>query len=506
MVLDDTIVALASGRHRSSGPIRRALIRVSGPAARAMIWGVSSRAQAHAGALVRLDRQAGHAQGVASPATLHLGSAGVLRVLALWRPGPGTFTGQDTLELLVPAGPVAVGAVLGAITGCDGVRAAGPGEFSARAYSSGRLTLAQAEGIAATIAAQTHSELQTARELLSGVRGELYLSWSDRLAGLLALVEAGIDFADAEGVVAVGRDELLSQLGHVASEIEAQTGARAGELAPLAQPVVVVAGPPNAGKSTLVNALCRAGGRNNAWPGAIESPFAGSTRDVLRRELSIDPPHTGRPPLLVTLCDSPGVAWSGPVARAVPMSGASEGEPSDWGPSAQSQSQHAAERAITRADLVLWCRPVDSAPGEAPWPVQQGAGPGPDGAAGRGGVVRVLTKADRGVAGQPEYGAVAVCSLTGAGLGVLKAEMYRLLCERSGCWRAEAALLPRHREALGWACRAIGRAVDLERSGAGRELVAGELREALDGIGELSGNVTPDEVLGRVFATFCIGK
>jgi tRNA modification GTPase len=84
--------------------------------------------------------------------------------------------------------------------------------------------------------------------------------------------------------------------------------------------------------------------------------------------------------------------------------------------------------------------------------------------------------------------------------------MYRLLCERSGCWRAEAALLPRHREALGWACRAIGRAVDLERSGAGRELVAGELREALDGIGELSGNVTPDEVLGRVFATFCIGK
>ena len=564
MVLDDTIAAVASGSGVVPWGGARALVRVSGPGVGAIVCdgplgtaeregvvdreGVALGARFELGVRVELESGVGvgvdaRRRGVACRAMLELlprdsvrvlgrglghesvraiGEASAVRwlrvpVLAIYRAGPATYTGQRTLELLIPGGRALVRRVVEALCAVPGVRAAGPGEFSARAYASGRLSLCQAEGVAAVIAAENADELLAARALLAGQRGGVYRAWAESLAALLALVEAGIDFADAEGVVAIARDRLLGELAEVADSIDRESGARGGVISDARRPLVLIAGAPNAGKSTLLNALCRAlGGQGGAamWPGAVESSVAGSTRDVLTREVMIPGPTAGRSPVCAVLADSPGFELTGVELAGVGLAGIGSQYASD-----------ATAAAWQRADLVLWCRAAETL-GATERSHAQGMLVGEFGTIDGGDArcVRVITKTDRlsghahaergaganGAAGVEPHAEMLVCAPSGAGLERLLAVIYSRLAGGDGCvsqgWRGEASVLPRHRAALSVARSGLERAADLERESAGRELVASELRSALDALGELTGAVTPDDVLGRVFASFCIGK
>ncbi|MGD9689445.1 MAG: tRNA modification GTPase [Phycisphaerales bacterium] len=481
--LGDTIVAWASGHGRSA----RALIRVSGPQvprlAERLLPGLA------------IERGAGRS-------VLALEAGRTLPVLVVRSPAGRSYTGEESLEVLLPGNPALADRALGAMLAVPGVREANPGEFSARAYLAGRLTLTQAEGVAAIIAAGSHEELEAARRLLrgghrgDGARGAAFERWSDEITNLLALVEAGIDFADQEDVVPIAPASLSRRLSELESEMAAVLGSRRGSESERWLPTVVLAGRPNAGKSTLFNALL---GRRRA----ITSARAGTTRDVLREVLAL----TAGASIEVELVDLAGLDEPG-ASAADDAQGAIDRE-----------AQVLARAALREADVVIWCDPKGAFdPRSLPAPRPEAA------------IIRVRPKADQTRCGQaptsaePSDGAEAtidVCALDGFGLGALRERILDAAWgsnargERAGggaqgATGGRAVLLPRHRRALLRALHATIEARAAFEAEADRlarpEVVAHHLRAALDDAGELVGRVHPDEVLGRVFATFCVGK
>jgi tRNA modification GTPase len=454
----DTIVAAASGW--TAAP--RALVRLSGPASFEALDRV-------------LESPAPRARSVVA-ARVRLGPRAVLPCVLLTAPGPASFTGEDSAEILSVGNPAVTARVLAALlqAGTPHLRLAHPGEFSARAFMNGRLPLDQAEGLAATIAARTGDELAAARALLAGAAGTRRRAWADEAATLLALVEAGIDFTDQEDVVAIAPAALETRCRRLRADIDAELGSgprvHAG-----AEPLCVLVGRPNAGKSTLFNALL---GRRRA----VVSPVAGTTRDVLRERLDLSPSVPGAPaaagPLGVTLVDLAGLDDPG----STPARGT------------DALAQQAARDAIAAADVVIACDP------DGRFDTLNLAGVP---AAAR--VVRVRTKADRAAVARPADvpGTLSVCALDARGVADLRRAIADAAWGASGS--AAGAVLPRHRRALMLGADALDDAAKLARAGA-PELTAGALRRALDALGELTGRLSPDDVIGRIFATFCIGK
>ena len=427
-----TIVAAAS----APGHAPRAVVRVAGDLA----------------PIASIVRPLPDHRGVAR-ALVDLGSAR-LPCLALRFVAPGSYTGEDAIELLVPGSPAVVDRVLAALLAQPGVRPAEPGEFSARAFLAGRLTIDEAHGVEATISAQSAEQLEAARRLLDGSLGRRALGWSDRLAHALAMVEAGIDFADQEDVTAIEPADLRALLEPIDASIAAELGASAGVERAIATPRAILAGVPSAGKSTLFNALL---GRRRV----LVAADPGTTRDVIVEPIEL------APGLVIELADAAGLDAS------------------------DSAAQRAALRAIDEADIVLWC----DESGRFAEPPQS-----------RGVVIRVRTKADRPVTGDPAGGVrpvVEVCGLTGAGLATLRAALQRAadsLRPASGLPHSVAAALASVRTALARALSASS------IPGAPSELIASELREALDQLGGITGRVDPDTVLGLIFSRFCVGK
>jgi tRNA modification GTPase len=419
-----------------------------------------------------------------------------LPCLAVVFASPGSYTGEDAVEIQLPGNPVLLERVVddliesGRDRGLESRRAEA-GEFTARAFLSGKMSLTQAEGVAAIIAAQSDAQLRAGRLLAGGALGGLARTLADEVAGALALVEAGIDFTDQEDVVAIGPRELHERLVPLRERIQKVLVRSVGSEQLEALPWVVLTGEPNTGKSTLFNALL---GRTRA----VVSEIAGTTRDVLAEPMSIDTSHG---PAEVMLVD---------------LAGADTAE-SDL----NRQMQAAARRTIERADLVLRCVPAGGTHSEI-------------GAAGR--VVRgtrdsrthdslrslcmppddgrliVRTKADLEIDSESGAG-LRVSAHTGDGLDVLRAAIARRLADRAVSLAADAmALQPRHEAALRSAARNLTEAIALVDWSSGErhlprpELVAATLRAALDDLGRLAGNVTPDDVLGRIFSTFCVGK
>jgi tRNA modification GTPase len=389
--------------------------------------------------------------------------------LAVIFPAPGSYTGQDAVELQLPGNPDLLERVIDALIesgrgrGLD-ARRAEAGEFTARAFLNGKMSLTQAEGVAAIIAARSDAQLRAGRLLTSGALGGLARELADDLAAALALVEAGIDFTDQEDVIAVTPPALHRRLARLRDRIQDQLDRSVGSEQLQALPWVVLTGEPNAGKSTLFNALL---GRTRA----VVSATAGTTRDVLVEPLSIDTAHG---PAEVMLVD---------------LAGSASGESA-----LDRKTQAAAREAIERADLALHCVPVDET--------------APDLAEGNRLVVR--TKTDRGgaIASEP-----AVSARTGHGLDALRAAIARRLADRAVSLAADAmALRPRHEAALRSAARSLAEATALvapsrdQRHLPQPELVAAAMRTGLDDLGRLAGDVTPDDILGRVFSTFCVGK
>src|SRR5215471_5881991 len=255
--LTDTIFALSSG----PPPAAIAVIRVSGPAARLALERLIGR--------VPEPRRAALAR-------IHDPASGVLldEALALWFPGPRSETGEDTAELQVHGGRAVIAAVLAALGRIEGCRPAEAGEFTRRAFENGRLDLTRVEGLADLIGADTEAQRRQALRQLEGLLGNRAENWRKRLTEAMALVEARIDFPDEgdvpEDLVApalIKARELRDEIGHVLADERRGERLREGL-------VVAIAGPANAGKSSLLNRIARR-------DAAIVSPFAGTTRDVI---------------------------------------------------------------------------------------------------------------------------------------------------------------------------------------------------------------------------------
>lgn len=456
----ETIVACATGHSHGE----RALLRISGPDA-FILTGHSDRSRGSG--KMRLE--------------LGAGPQASLPCLAIRFPAPHSYTGEDVVELALPGNPLVVERVIDALLRTArahglAARRAGPGEFTARAYLNDRLTLVQSEGVAALVAAASRDQARRARSLMCGEAGVVYRHWVEEATTLLALVEAGIDFTDQEDVIAIAPSELANRVDSLAAQLRGYLGAARGAERTSERALAVLVGEPNAGKSTLFNALL---GRHRA----VVSDVAGTTRDALQEPLDLAPDS----PVIVTLVDLPGLDDRVDA-------------PSDIG------SQRAARGAVGDADIVIHCDPggrFQPPPGAA-WRAEAA-------------VIRVRTKADlawalaSATARNHNDPSVPVCALDGWNLGALR----RAIADAA--WGAKTARdsgppVARHRAAVAIAIDALEELRDLisadaaAASFASPELVAAMLRRVLDVLSELSGRVTPDDVIGRIFATFCIGK
>ncbi|WP_127901343.1 tRNA uridine-5-carboxymethylaminomethyl(34) synthesis GTPase MnmE [Solirhodobacter olei] len=428
----DTIYALASAR----GKAGVAVLRISGPAAFAA-------AKALAGALPP-PRQAG---------LRRLNDAGgemLDEALVLTFAEGASFTGEPVVELHLHGSPAITAAVLGALGQDPGLRLAEPGEFTRRALENGRLDLAQVEGLADLIEAETEAQRRQAQRVLSGAVGQRAEDWRRRLIRAAALLEATIDFADEDVPVDV-TPEVLELIDGVAAEL-----VREAEGASVSERIrdgfeVAIVGRPNAGKSTLLNALA---GRE----AAITSEFAGTTRDVIEVRMDL----TGLP---VTVLDTAGLRSTEDAVETIGVA-------------------RAVDRA-RQADLRIFLCDEAGLPDELS-PVA--------------GDLIVQGKADV----FPGDG-LRISGKTGQGVGELIARISEALATRA----AGAATITRERHRLA-VIRAIG-AMESARlevlEGQGRaELAAEALRGAIRALDSLVGRVDVEHLLDEIFASFCIGK
>lgn len=375
--------------------------------------------------------------------------------LVLWFPAPRSLTGEDVAEFHVHGGRAVVAGVMAALRSI-GLRLAEPGEFTRRAFQNGKLDLTQAEAVADLVAAETEAQRRQALDQLEGRLGELYRGWSERLLRLVAHLEAAIDFPD---------EDLPPEIeARVAGESRALAGEIAAHLADSRRGerlrdgiAVAIVGPPNVGKSSLLNQLVQR-------EAAITSPVAGTTRDVIEVALDLG----GYP---VVLADTAGLR---DAADAVEAEGV--------------------RRALARAEaaelrlFVFDASAPETARGASAWP--------------GGETILVANKIDLADASAwfPP-GAFAVSALTGAGISELATA---LAARVAANYRDSAPVLTRarHREALEQAHAALERALAAELA----ELRAEDLRLAWRSLGRITGRADIEDMLDVIFAEFCLGK
>ncbi|MGA9006244.1 MAG: tRNA uridine-5-carboxymethylaminomethyl(34) synthesis GTPase MnmE [Xanthobacteraceae bacterium] len=451
-----TIFALSSGRL----PAAIAVVRISGSHAGVALEKLVGRVpEPRKAALVR----------VRDPAN----GEPIDEALVLWFPAPRSETGEDVAELQLHGGHAVVAGVLGALGAIPGCRLAEPGEFTRRAFEAGRLDLTAVEGLGDLIAAETPAQRRQAFRQLKGLIGDRAEAWRRRLIEALALVEARIDFSDEADVP----EDIIGPALHAAQQLRSEIAAiladgRRGER--LREGLVVaIAGPPNAGKSTLLNRLARR-------DAAIVSPYAGTTRDVIEVHLDLD----GFP---VTLLDTAGIRESN--------------EPIE-----QEGMRRARERSVG-ADVVLWV--VDAAAA-----VENNNGHGLGGDASEVWLVEnkldLLEKEplaeDR--SRNSEYSVIySLSAASGEGVDPLIVGLSAHASAFLASAESGIVTRARHRRALEETVAALDRALAEAGKASGREeLIAEELRGAATVLGRLTGRVDVEDILDVIFRDFCIGK
>ncbi|MDW9793417.1 tRNA uridine-5-carboxymethylaminomethyl(34) synthesis GTPase MnmE [Sinorhizobium meliloti] len=439
MLSIDTIYALSSG----SLPAGVAIIRVSGPET--------------ADALVRLCGTLPPPR-IATLRTIRTRNGETLDSgLVLYFPAPASFTGEDCCELQVHGGRAVVSAILDELAAIGGLRHAEAGEFARRAFQNGKLDLVEVEGLADLIAAETEMQRRLAIEQSGGGQSALYAGWARRLTHSRAMIEAELDFADEDDVPGSVSAVIWEDVGRLRQEIDGHI-ARAG----LAEIIrdglkIVIAGEPNAGKSSLLNALAR---RDIA----IVTEVAGTTRDVLSVDLSL----AG---FSVKLFDTAGLRETDELVER--------------------EGIRRARQVIADADLVLllsekpgYFRIDEVLPENVP-------------------VIRVATKVDRpSLSWAPSDADIFLSTRTGEGMADLLTALQSHLPDLAGRTALAMPSRKRHVDCLRQASAALERSLissDLE-------LRAEQLRQAGDALGRITGRVDVENLLDVIFSEFCIGK
>jgi len=423
-VANDTIYALSSG----SPPAAIAVVRISGPAADRAL-------EALTGTLPEPRR--------ATLARIRRSGEDLDRALVLRFPGPQSATGEDVAELHLHGGRAVVAAVTAALAELEGLREAEPGEFTRRALMNGRIDLAEAEGLADLLAAETEAQRRTAQAMAGGALSRQVEEWRRLILDMAAELEASLDFSDEGDVGEVAAQQWSERAAAAAAELgrvlerppseRLRDGIRA-----------TVAGPPNSGKSSLFNALVQR-------EAAIISDVPGTTRDLIEAPVAI-----GGIPFVLT--DSAGLRDSDDIVEAIGV--------------------ERAQAAVAAADIVLWLGPPDAAPQRA---------------------IRVHSKCD--LSSQVAGTELAVSAVTGQGIDALS----RLLTQRARSLiprEGELAINARHRALLGECRNRLAEAAD-----APDPLLAAEaLRLARDALDRVTGRADIEAMLDGLFARFCIGK
>ncbi len=431
MIEQKTIFSLSSGRP----PAGVAVVRVSGPSAADAVRSLCGRLPAPRRATLA------HLSGQDGP---------IDDGIVLWFPAPASFTGEDIAEFQVTGGPAVLKALLRGLGAMDGLRPAEAGEFARRAFDNGKLDLTQAEGLADLIDAETDAQRRQALRQASGGLKSLAENWHTRLLYILAETEAALDFGEDEEDVSAnlvgGQGSLIAGL---ADEISAHlAGYHFAERLRRGLTIVLL-GAPNAGKSSLVNALAKR-------DVAIVSAEAGTTRDLIEVHLDLG----GVP---ATLVDTAGLRET---ASAIEAEGVKR-----------------ARARAAEADIVLYLVGPDD-----------GASP-PDGA------ISVESKADLLAAGR-QSGRLRVSSVTGQGLAELEALLVHRADVLTGSGQDSLVVHERQRAAL----EACKQALAMGANESDVVLRAESLRVAMRALGHLTGRVGVEDILDVVFGRFCIGK
>lgn len=425
--MHDTIFALSSG----APPAAIAVIRVSGPRAGDALGQLAGRLPvARRAAFLRLRDSLGE--------TLD-------HALVLWLPGPHTATGEDTAELHCHGGRAVVSAIEAALSGIPELRRATPGEFTRRAFANGQLDLAEAEGLADLLSAETELQRRSAMVVAGGAFSRQVDTWRDRLLTASAAVEAVLDFADEDDVATLPQNFSFN-INILSSEL------RAWLFRPRAEILregfrVVLAGPPNSGKSTLFNALVES-------DAAITAPIAGTTRDVLTRPVALE----GVPFLFA---DTAGLR-------------------DDAGDAVEVIGVERARGELDRADLVLWLGDEGTGPANA-WEIEP-----------------QVDRPGHQVKRAPRH---RISAIKGHGLAELRDDLVttaRGAMPKPG----EAALNARQHQLLSNAENALAVTADLSDP----LLIAENLRLARVSFDALLGRTTTEDMLDTLFSRFCIGK
>ena len=431
-----TIFALATGRL----PSAIAVVRISGPRTGVALASLTGREiNARQATLVTVS------DGYSAP---------IDEAIALRFPAPHSATGEDVAELHIHGSR----AVLVALTlelQRLGLRLAEPGEFTRRAFENGKLDLTSAEGLDDLVHADTDMQRRQALKQLKGLLGARAEDWRRRIIAASGLIEAGIDFPDEDDVPEDLLAPALLEIKTLFDEIQEVLAAQAQSERLRDGLVVAIAGPPNAGKSTLLNRLARR-------DAAIVSPHAGTTRDVIEVHLDLN----GYP---VVLLDTAGLRDSDD-------------------PVEQEGMRRARDRAAN-ADLVLWLSENDQA-------VDRQLESSP--------VWRVRTKIDKGSRASRPTGEYAISAESGEGVEVLTGAIATFAENYFGSSESALITRTRHRTLLQETCAGLERA--LAAQDAGSEIVAEELRTSIHSLGRLVGRIDIEDVLDGIFREFCIGK
>lgn len=446
----DTIVALATGAGRAGV----AVIRLSGPAAGPTLSALTARDLPKPRMATR--------EAFCDPRT----GVSLDDGLALWFPGPHSFTGEDVVELHVHGGPAVIAAVVDAALSQPGVRPAQPGEYTRRAFENGKLDLAEAEGLADLVDAETEGQRRQALRQRRGALSAVYEGWRGRLIEAAALIEAEIDFPDEDlpGALAQRAGPILQALADDMGQHlnDAHRGERIRDGFRIA-----IIGPPNAGKSSLLNALAQR-------EAAIVSDIPGTTRDVVEVRLVL----AGFP---VWIADTAGLREAADAIEAEGVRRAlARAEEADLRigvveagtdlPGSVS-SVLGADDLLVRSKLDLYGPPAPSPASTAP------AGEAP---------------------------VVHISATTGEGLAALQALLAARVSEALGREEAPVLTRARHRRLVEEARAALLRAIPA--LDIGPELAAEDVRVAADQIGRLTGRIDVEDLLGEIFSSFCIGK